>query len=109
MPEQYVHRIGRTARAGAEGVAISFVADDERPYLKAIERATRVKLDVVPLPENFLEAVRNLPKPAPQRKGPSQSPAQQAKRAAAERSARKLIQSLIHRTIARTLQVIFLC
>ncbi|MEC9017895.1 MAG: DEAD/DEAH box helicase, partial [Pseudomonadota bacterium] len=85
VPEQYVHRIGRTARAGAEGVAISFVADDERPYLKAIERATRVKLDVAPLPENFLEAVRNLPKPAPQRKGPSQSPSQQAKRAEGQR------------------------
>ena len=38
VPEQYVHRIGRTARAGAEGVAISFVADDERPYLKASGR-----------------------------------------------------------------------
>jgi ATP-dependent RNA helicase RhlE len=44
VPEQYVHRIGRTARAGAEGVAISFVADDEKPYLKAIERTTRIKL-----------------------------------------------------------------
>ena len=85
VPEQYVHRIGRTARAGAEGVAISFVADDERPYLKAIEKATRVKLDVAPLPENFLEAVRNLPKPAPQRKGPSQTPQQQARRAEGQR------------------------
>ncbi len=85
VPEQYVHRIGRTARAGAEGVAISFVADDERPYLKAIEKATRVKIDVAPLPENFMEAVRNLPKPAPARKGPSQSPAQQAKRAEGQR------------------------
>ncbi|QUT07883.1 DEAD/DEAH box helicase [Sphingobium phenoxybenzoativorans] len=65
VPEQYVHRIGRTARAGAEGIAISFIADDERPYLKSIERATRVKLEIVPLPENFSEAVRNLPKPAP--------------------------------------------
>jgi ATP-dependent RNA helicase RhlE len=85
VPEQYVHRIGRTARAGAEGVAISFVADDERPYLKAIEKATRVKLEIEPLPENFLEAVRNLPKPAPQRKGPSQTPQQQAKRAEGQR------------------------
>lgn len=85
VPEQYVHRIGRTARAGADGIAISFVADDERPYLKAIERATKVKPEIVPLPENFLEAVRNLPKPAPQRRGPSQSPAQQAKRAEGQR------------------------
>jgi ATP-dependent RNA helicase RhlE len=64
IAEQYVHRIGRTARAGKEGVAISFVADDERAYLKAIEKATRVRLEMVPLPENFSEAVRNLPAPA---------------------------------------------
>ena len=37
-PETYVHRIGRTARAGAAGTAISFCADDERPYLVDIER-----------------------------------------------------------------------
>ena len=69
VAEQYVHRIGRTARAGADGIAISFVADDERSYLKGIERLTRVKCEIVPLPENFAEAVRNLPKPAPVRKG----------------------------------------
>ncbi|WP_150291778.1 DEAD/DEAH box helicase [Sphingobium estronivorans] len=85
VPEQYVHRIGRTARAGAEGVAISFVADDERPYLKAIERATKIKLDIVPLPENFVEAVRNLPKAAPQRKGREQTPEQKARRAEGQR------------------------
>ena len=85
VPEQYVHRIGRTARAGAEGIAISFVADDERPYLKAIERAAKVKLDIVPLPENFMEAVRNLPKAAPQRKGREQTPEQKARRADGQR------------------------
>jgi ATP-dependent RNA helicase RhlE len=41
VPESYVHRIGRTARAGAEGIAISFCAGDERPLLKDIERLTR--------------------------------------------------------------------
>ena len=44
VPEQYVHRIGRTARAGATGIAISFVADDERAYLRDIEKLTRVQL-----------------------------------------------------------------
>lgn len=44
IPESYVHRIGRTARAGASGVAISFCADDERPYLKDIEKITRQKI-----------------------------------------------------------------
>ena len=63
VPEQYVHRIGRTARAGAEGKAISFIAPDERPYMKDIERVTRSKSEPMPLPENFNELVRNLPKP----------------------------------------------
>ncbi len=53
VPEQYVHRIGRTARAGAAGVAIAFCADDERPFLRDIEKLTKVKLDQVPLPANF--------------------------------------------------------
>ena len=45
-PETYVHRIGRTARAGASGAAISFCDNDERPYLAAIEKLTRQKLVV---------------------------------------------------------------
>ncbi len=43
-PETYVHRIGRTARAGAEGTAISFCADDERPYLVDIERLIKMHI-----------------------------------------------------------------
>ncbi|WP_066711316.1 DEAD/DEAH box helicase, partial [Sphingomonas adhaesiva] len=54
VPEQYVHRIGRTARAGASGEAIAFCAEDERPYLKDIEKLTRQKVPVVALPEDFL-------------------------------------------------------
>ena len=61
VAEQYVHRIGRTARAGATGIAIAFVADDERPYLRAIEKLTRVKLEMVPLPENFIAEKAKLP------------------------------------------------
>jgi ATP-dependent RNA helicase RhlE len=41
VPESYVHRIGRTARAGADGMAISLVADDERGLLKDIQKVTR--------------------------------------------------------------------
>jgi ATP-dependent RNA helicase RhlE len=47
VPEQYVHRIGRTARAGADGMAISFCAPDERAYLKDIERLTRQPVPVM--------------------------------------------------------------
>jgi len=54
VPDQYVHRIGRTARAGATGLAISFCAEDERPYLRDIEKLTRQKVTVVPLPGGFL-------------------------------------------------------
>jgi len=41
VPEAYVHRIGRTARAGADGVALSLVSDDERSLLKDIQKVTR--------------------------------------------------------------------
>jgi ATP-dependent RNA helicase RhlE len=41
VPESYVHRIGRTARKGKEGIAISFCADDERTLLRDIQKATR--------------------------------------------------------------------
>ena len=44
IPESYVHRIGRTARAGADGIAIALCAPDERPYLRDIERLTKRKL-----------------------------------------------------------------
>jgi len=43
-PESYVHRIGRTARAGASGVAISLCDADEMPYLRAIEKLIRMAL-----------------------------------------------------------------
>ena len=46
-PESYVHRIGRTARAGAQGIALSLCDNSERPYLTAIERLMRSNVDVV--------------------------------------------------------------
>ena len=45
-PESYVHRIGRTARAGARGAALSFCDQSERPYLRAIESLMRRKVIV---------------------------------------------------------------
>ena len=70
VPEQYVHRIGRTARAGAEGIAMAFCAPDERGNLRDIERLTRLTLGTRPLPEGFLaaaQALKALKLPSPQR------------------------------------------
>jgi ATP-dependent RNA helicase RhlE len=50
IPEQaetYVHRIGRTGRAGESGIALSFCAQDERPYLKDISRLIKKNIEVV--------------------------------------------------------------
>ncbi len=49
VPEDYVHRIGRTARAGAAGIAVAFCSDEERPYLRDIEKLTRHPLRAIPL------------------------------------------------------------
>jgi ATP-dependent RNA helicase RhlE len=67
VPEQYVHRIGRTARAGADGIAIAYCSDDERGLLRGIERLTRHKIAVEALPAGFAQAAEALKrlKPAP--------------------------------------------
>ena len=46
-PESYVHRIGRTGRAGADGKAYSFCAAEERNILRSIERLTRMKVGIM--------------------------------------------------------------
>ncbi len=46
VPENYVHRIGRTARAGAEGQAIAFCSAEEMADLRTIERTTKLRIDV---------------------------------------------------------------
>ncbi len=52
--ETYVHRIGRTGRAGRKGDAILFVAPREKRMLAAIERATRKKIEIMELPSTEL-------------------------------------------------------
>ncbi|MGA8095094.1 MAG: DEAD/DEAH box helicase, partial [Steroidobacteraceae bacterium] len=65
VPEDYVHRIGRTARAGGTGCAISLVAPDESGLLKDIERVLRRSVSVVPTPEFAVTAEpRPTPRPA---------------------------------------------
>jgi ATP-dependent RNA helicase RhlE len=50
VPEYYVHRIGRTARAGGSGSAVSLVSPDEAPLLRDIEKLLRRTLPVAALP-----------------------------------------------------------
>ena len=76
VPEQYVHRIGRTARAGRAGLAVSFVAEDERYYLRDIEKTIGMAIDVLQAPAGC--SVRLLPTPDPNErlfkpKGPARS------------------------------------
>lgn len=63
VAEQYVHRIGRTGRAGAKGTAIALVAGDEKSYLRAIEKIVRQKIEVKDMPEGFEADMSDLPPP----------------------------------------------
>ena len=61
VPEQYVHRIGRTARAGRSGEAVSLICDQERHLHRAIERLTNVTLSTLPLPDGFTQDLKDAP------------------------------------------------
>jgi ATP-dependent RNA helicase RhlE len=74
VPEQYVHRIGRTARAGRDGVAVSFCAQDERDYLRDIQKLTKVTLDQVPLPQGLREEVAVVATHVEPARGPRRQP-----------------------------------
>ena len=65
VPEVYVHRIGRTARAGKAGLAIAFCAPDERPLLKDIEKLIKLSVPVLDPPEGIAAATAAA-EPAPQ-------------------------------------------
>ena len=69
VPEQYVHRIGRTARAGKDGIALAFCAEDERAYLKDIQRNTDAELERLPLPDNFRAVVEGVGPTKPEARG----------------------------------------
>ena len=61
VAEQYVHRIGRTARAGKSGEAVSLISNPEKGLLRAIEKLTGVELEVFPLPAGFQQDVDEAP------------------------------------------------
>jgi ATP-dependent RNA helicase RhlE len=64
VPEDYVHRIGRTARAGGSGSAISLVAPQEAPLLKAIETLLGHSLPLATLPHYAVTSPRRRASPA---------------------------------------------
>lgn len=79
-PETYVHRIGRTGRAGQEGVSISFCDQDEKVYLKGIEKLISKKIPVVenhkfPMSEAVPATIKKIDKRVPHVKAP-QKPVQ---------------------------------
>ena len=89
VPETYVHRIGRTARAGADGTAVSFCAPEEMEYLAGIEKLNRRKIPVVsghpwdgvPAPVKAAPPVRGR-KPKADQPAPEQAEAPKAAAAA---------------------------
>ncbi len=78
MPEDYVHRIGRTGRAGMEGEALSLVCADERAYLRDIEKLIKRDLEKLTLP-GFEPTVTTEVAP-PKRGGNGQKAGQNAQR-----------------------------
>jgi ATP-dependent RNA helicase RhlE len=88
VPEDYIHRIGRTGRAGASGEAISLVAPDEERYLADIERLLKKKVDVVTA-DGFDLATARFDKPERTSRGrPGERPAHTPRANPGERPAR---------------------
>jgi len=80
VPQDYVHRIGRTARAGGAGCAISLVSPDEAPFLRDIERLLRKALPVAPTPAFTVPSAPPSTSQAPHSRAPhSQAPHQGAR------------------------------
>ncbi len=72
IPESYVHRVGRTARAGAGGIALSFCDATERAFLRSIERMTKLPITVVENhPHQSATASRGQSSPSPSPNGRS--------------------------------------
>jgi ATP-dependent RNA helicase RhlE len=59
VPETYVHRIGRTGRAGASGIALSFCSREEKAYLRDIERLIKKSIPVLKWEGNFVDGSLN--------------------------------------------------
>ncbi len=76
VPETYVHRIGRTGRAGASGTAISFCDAEEKVFMKDIERTIGMSVPVRQVPPEFMKVLESLPTPEPGEERPARQPQQ---------------------------------
>jgi ATP-dependent RNA helicase RhlE len=65
VPENYIHRIGRTGRIERKGIAISFVIEREKEYLEAIEKLMNYEIPVVNFPENVEISNQIIPEEIP--------------------------------------------
>jgi ATP-dependent RNA helicase RhlE len=81
VPEDYIHRIGRTGRAGAAGEAISFCAHEEEKYLAEIERLLKRKIPIAAADEVSARVPRHEASSAPAPKRPHGTGTQHAPRA----------------------------
>ncbi len=79
VPESYVHRIGRTARAGASGLAVSFCTSEEIKLLRAIERLIKMKIPALAADGTPLQE-KDIPQPTRAAKRPDAGRPQQRRR-----------------------------
>jgi ATP-dependent RNA helicase RhlE len=80
VPETYVHRIGRTGRAGASGISVSFCDEEEKEYLDDIQKLIGKKIPVVE-DQPYAMVHVGMPKPAAANRNASQRPGQAANNA----------------------------
>ncbi len=79
VPESYVHRIGRTARAGASGLAVSFCTSEEIKLLRAVERLIKMKIPALAADGSPLQE-KDIPQPTRAAKRPDGGRPQQRRR-----------------------------
>jgi ATP-dependent RNA helicase RhlE len=100
VPEDYVHRIGRTGRAGMEGEAISLVCHDERPQLKDIEKLIKRSLERVVI-EGFEQSATAAPRPPQPARGPRKQHGQSQPKTQAQKSGKSSGRPQQHHTGSR--------
>jgi ATP-dependent RNA helicase RhlE len=92
IPETYVHRIGRTGRAGHSGQAVSFCDYEEKAYLKDIEKLIKQSIPVVedhPYPMEVFEIIKKEKTPRPPRVQQKPKPTKDEKIVAAKNKGKK--------------------